>query len=537
MSNNVLEFFVKMKDMMSGGLAKLAQNSQKTFSQVQGGIDKTVQKNNELANSFDKVSSKAQSSGAGIGKWVKGLAIAGAAVGLLTAGLAFGKDSVGKAMEFGKTKESFKVLTGSDKKGVGLANDLNKLQQQTILGPEVFKSAQTMLGFGIQTEKVLPTMKMLGDISMGDAQKMESLTLAFSQISSAGKLSGQDLLQMINAGFNPLNEISKKTGISIGDLKKQMEKGGISAKMVEDAMISATSAGGSFNGMMAKLAETPAGKLAQLEGAFEGFQVKVGEALMPIATMLMDLAQPLLDIAATYLPYIAAAITSVLSIFQGVGGETNNWSYYLQGVGEVIGIVWDGLSSVFKVVWHILGGVLNWIGKSEILKDAFNVIKTIIMVVWDVIKWIADKISWLWDNVISPILDALESAYKWVKSLFGGDEAEVNVKINKDGAAVTTSVPAPSNTTSSSLTATQAAGKDGGLGSMASLKKSDAGGDVAKGIAGGGPRVINITIGKMVEKLEVHALTMQEGLQDLEHQVEEVFLRVLNSGASVQGAN
>lgn len=524
--NNVLEFFVKMKDMMSGGLAKLADNSRKTFTQVQDGIDKTIRKNKELGDSFEKVSSKAQSSGGSIGKWVKGLAIAGAAVGVLMAGVNFAQASVGKSMEFGKTKESFSVLTGSQEKGQGLANELNKLQQSTVLGPEVFKAAQTMLGFGIQTEKVLPSLKMLGDISMGDAQKLESLTLAFSQISSAGKLSGQDLLQMINAGFNPLNEISKKTGVSIGELKKRMEEGAISAKMVEDAMISATSTGGTFNGMMAKLADTPAGKLAQLEGAFEGFQVKVGDALMPIATMLMDLATPLLDMASTYLPMVSEAISNVVGLLTGAKDATGGWGDYLRTAQDIIKVVWDGLSHIFGVVWRILSGVIDWVKKSELLKDIFKAIGWVAGIIWDVIKAVGDAIEWLWDTLIKPFLDAVEKAYKWIKSFFGGD-AEVDVNVNSDSGLSGAAKPGDS----SSLTAIQVANTPSQNGSV-SQSSTDNG--VAKGITSGGPRVINISIGKMVEKIEMHVGAVQDGMNDMERQVEEMFLRILNSGATIQ---
>ena len=81
---------------------------------------------------------------------------------------------------------------------------------------------------------------------MGNAQRFQALSLAFAQVSAAGKLTGQDLLQMVNAGFNPLQEMSKKTGKSISELKDLMADGAISTKMVEDAMASATGAGGRF---------------------------------------------------------------------------------------------------------------------------------------------------------------------------------------------------------------------------------------------------------------------------------------------------
>lgn len=99
-------------------------------------------------------------------------------------------------------------------------------------------------------------MKQLGDISLGNSDRFQRLSLAFAQVSAAGKLTGQDLLQMVNAGFNPLQEISKKTGQSISDLKDQMADGAISTKMVEEAMKSATEEGGRFAGGMEKASKT-----------------------------------------------------------------------------------------------------------------------------------------------------------------------------------------------------------------------------------------------------------------------------------------
>ena len=77
---------------------------------------------------------------------------------------------------------------------------------------------KTMMSFGMSGEQAFNTLKQIGDIAMGDSQKMQSLSLAFAQMHSTGKLTGQDLMQMINAGFNPLNEISKATGKSVGQL-------------------------------------------------------------------------------------------------------------------------------------------------------------------------------------------------------------------------------------------------------------------------------------------------------------------------------
>lgn len=292
MNNNLLEFFVKMRDLMSNPLYKLASTTKKKMSEMKGDIDGVIKKNRELADSFRQTEDKVARSG---GSMFGSLTRRFAGIAAVTAALSFAKGSVAQAMNFGATEKSFEVLTGSKDVGKGLARDLNDLQRNTILGPEVFKHAQTMMGFGMSTEKVLPTMRMLGDVSMGNKQKMEGLTLAYSQVTAAGRLMGQDLLQFINAGFNPLQVISEKTGISIGKLKEKMEKGAISAKMVEDAFKVATSAGGRFDGMMGKIGETAFGKAAVLEGQWESMKIATGEALMPMAEGLMSVASKTLE--------------------------------------------------------------------------------------------------------------------------------------------------------------------------------------------------------------------------------------------------
>jgi tape measure domain-containing protein len=105
---------------------------------------------------------------------------------------------------------------------------------------------------------------MLGDVSMGNGQTLQQLALVFGQITSAGRLMGQDVLQLINAGFNPLVQISKRTGESMLELKKRMESGGISSDEVAQAFKDATSQGGLFEGMLAKVAATTEGKISNL---------------------------------------------------------------------------------------------------------------------------------------------------------------------------------------------------------------------------------------------------------------------------------
>ena len=180
--------------------------------------------------------------------------------------------------EFQSLEISFQSLLGSQEKGTKMFKDITDFATSTpLLEKDLANAAQTLLGFNIEAEKILPTLKAIGDVSMGDSQRFQSLTLAFAQATSAGKLMGQDLLQMINAGFNPLSEISRTTGKSISELKDEMSQGKISAEMLEQAFISATSEGGKFNGMLEAQSKTLKGASSNLEGAVQKLENAIGE--------------------------------------------------------------------------------------------------------------------------------------------------------------------------------------------------------------------------------------------------------------------
>lgn len=231
----------------------------------------------------------------------------------------FAKEIINVRGEIQMLESSFEVLLG----GKGVSGFMSELKQFAVDSPlsmnGVANAAQTLLGFGIAAEKVMPTIKQIGDISMGNEDRFKSLSLAFAQMSATGKLMGQDLLQMINAGFNPLMTISEKTGKSIGDLKKEMENGSISSQMVADAFASATAEGGKFYGMTQKQAEGIKGLQAQLEGGLQDAYNKIGQSQdgliaggYKLAISLVEnyetVGKVLMALIATYGTYKAAVI-------------------------------------------------------------------------------------------------------------------------------------------------------------------------------------------------------------------------------------
>lgn len=294
--------------------SKLMQDAANSAKIIQGISDAAAESGKRMDSSIRIDGSKFSSDAAHVNREIAGIGDQAASTGasiesaFKKAGAAIGiAFSLGQVKEFAgevlnvranmeSLQTSFTVLLGSAEKGNELFEQLRDYGATTPLElPDLAKNAQTLLGFGIQAKDVMGILKDIGNISMGDAQKMESLTLAFSQATSAGKLQGQDLLQMINAGFNPLQEIATKTGKTMGEVKDEMSKGAISADMLRQAFADAAGEGGKFDGMLDKQSKTLKGAKSNLDDAIEMAYNGIGEKLEPAVITGINLAEEMVS--------------------------------------------------------------------------------------------------------------------------------------------------------------------------------------------------------------------------------------------------
>ncbi|PTX08104.1 tape measure domain-containing protein [Capnocytophaga leadbetteri] len=237
----------------------------------------------------------------------------------------------------------------------------------------LIEAQKTMMSFGLSSEFAFGKLKNIGDIAMGDVQKMQSLSLAFAQATSAGKLQGQDLMQMINAGFNPLQVISERTGESMAQLKERMSKGGISAQELAQAFEWATDKQGLFYQGAEKAGQTLSGKFNKMMDSITELALKVYEAISPVLS-------PLVDLAAV--------------IFSSIGG----------GIGWLIEKFQEGN----PIIWGIAGAI-GIFTTALILHNTYTAIATAWQnrLTWAVIKtnlaFLANPITWIIVGIIALI--------------------------------------------------------------------------------------------------------------------------------------
>jgi tape measure domain-containing protein len=193
------------------------------------------------------------------------------------------------AAEFEQAQTGFEVFLGSAEKARDLLAEMLAFSIKSPLNmPELQRSALTLLQYGAAGEDVMSTMRQLGDVARGNADRFQLLTLAMSQVISKSRLQGSELRQLTESGFNPLAVIAEQTGMSIGELIKVMEAGGISTKHVMDALKAATSEGGRFFGMLEKQAQTLGGRWATLKETTGLLAMEMAEALMPAMKGLVE---------------------------------------------------------------------------------------------------------------------------------------------------------------------------------------------------------------------------------------------------------
>lgn len=363
---------------------------------------------------------------------------------------------------------SFGTMLGSAEEATKLVNSLKEMGAKTPFETsDLAKASQTLLAFGTSAEDLLPTLQMLGDVSQGNKERFDSLTLAFAQVGSAGKLSGQDLLQFVNAGFNPLNEISKMTGESMAELKERMSAGGVSAEEVAEAFKHATSEGGqfyqameaqsqTFNGQMSTLKDnamsfigeltqgvtntlkdsvlpTVNGWLEELQSAFtsngvEGVVTAFGSILADACTKLAQAAPGVVDLAVGF----------IQSFIKGIG---DNAPQLIQAAKQIVGALVEGLIKLLpseiqkpvKETVNILkrsfesGGLRNAINTvSKILKDlgkvVTNLAKTILPPLAKAVDFLGKNIKIILPLIAEAVVGIkafkiVQSATKWFDAM------------------------------------------------------------------------------------------------------------------------
>ncbi|WP_158398255.1 tape measure protein [Faecalibacterium prausnitzii] len=180
------------------------------------------------------------------------------------------KSVVKSGLDYNAQMESyltnFKVMLGDEQLAAEKLEEIRKMAASTPFSlSDLTEGTQTLLQFGIAADDTTGVLKRLGDISLGNADKLQTLVRAYGKMSSAQKVTLENVNMMIDAGFNPLNQICDATGESMSALYKRISDGKVSFNELEAAVAAATSEGGQFYNGMLEASQTFNGRLSTLK--------------------------------------------------------------------------------------------------------------------------------------------------------------------------------------------------------------------------------------------------------------------------------
>lgn len=571
-----------MKDMMSGGLGKLSSTSQSAFSKMAQHADQMNRRNKVLGQSYDELQKrireventirtstvtsqissarrelaslqrmagkhqgnldKESSSGGGfsVGGMALGSMIGGLALSAGTAFLGVVSDGIGTAISGSMAKEQavtgLSTFLGKEQAVTTYANirkdaEISPYGTESLLGVN-----RALISAGLNAkdarEDTMNLANAIAAVGGGDAE-LSRMAANMQQIKTVGKATAMDIKQFGMAGVNIYEMLSKSTGKSIDEVKEM----DVSYNELAKSLAMARSQGGIYAGALEAQGQTMSGRWNAVKDMAENGLVDLGDAMSPIIIQFLDLGQKALSFVGPAIkkitPYIqmisqwlGVAIGYISNITTGTGG----WMDYVFIIAGILGSVWNILQSALVTVFKIVGGVVQWLGKSEIIKDVFRLIGWLLnSVILPVIGLIGDGLLWVWENVLKPILEGLESAYNWVKEIVGGEDNKLTVEakktiINKEDPT------APGY--QADLTRFKDKGIIGDTGEKAKKNKesSKKTGDT---ISGGGPRVVNITLGKFFDTIQFTTMNNNESREEIEKLLMELMGRVLYNGAKM----
>lgn len=351
-------------------------------------------------------------------------------------------------MEAETTATAFEVLVGSEEKAAGLLKQLDKFAADTPFNKlQLTQNAQQMMNFGIESDKVMGYLQQLGDISGGNAERFSSLSLVLGQVSASGKLMGQDLLQFINAGFNPLKELEAMTGKSYKELQELMSKGEITFDHVAAAMANATGEGGKFHGMMEKQSQTLGGRWSTMVDTIQ-------QKALSLFDKIAEPLKGLLDIVNMIIPPIASVFEFLFTVIGGVIYFILKFKTELGYLAVVVGVATVAFKAKTIALYGLVGAIKIvsavtkvWEGVQWLLNIAMNAnpigivitviaalvaavvycwnkfagFRAFILTMWDVFKGLGEIIKTFVIDRFKELLGGLGDLGQALLKLFSGD--------------------------------------------------------------------------------------------------------------------
>ena len=324
-----------------------------------------------------------------------------------------GKKIFEEAGEMEQVAMAFENALGSAEKAGALLEDMSKFTLKTGFDKgAVEEYGKQLLFMGMSSEKIVPTLSMLGDVAAGVGKdKLPALVDAISKMQQTGKVEGRNFMAFLAAGVPLLEVLGKQTGMSVDQLRKMGNEGKITFKEIEGALRSMTGEGGKFFNLLNKQSNTLFGIIARIKNYLSELAEAIGGEVIPA---VKELGQGILAFLGDNFESIKSIGVSVFEMliflfgfFQGVIGgavdKLGGMKDILAGLADFINNFAVGFQAVFAVLvklWPVIGAVIiawKWWAIAQWLLNVAMAANPIGAIITGIVLLIA-AIGWLINN-------------------------------------------------------------------------------------------------------------------------------------------
>jgi tape measure domain-containing protein len=338
----------------------------------------------------------------GAGRAIAGFAKTGALVlgGLGVAGGAWGLSVAAQAEQ---AEIAFTTMLGSGEKAKAFLDELKAFAAQTPFEfPELQTAASSLISAGFAAEDVIPIMTTLGDVTSGmgtGAEGVQRATVALQQMAAAGRITGEDLNQLRDAGIPVFDLLASATGKSKEEIANLAQAGKLGRTEMEQLFEALRTGGGGlerFSGLMEAQSQSLAGLFSTLKDTLgQG----LAEALGPVIPLLKDMIPTITETASALTGLFGGAISTlapaILPLLERLADVVTN----------VLGAGFEALAPALDPLIDLLGEVAGILGDS--LLDAFDALAPLFPVIADAIGQMAPLVRELASTLGTVLVDAL----------------------------------------------------------------------------------------------------------------------------------
>lgn len=222
--------------------------------------------------------------------------------------------------------------------------------------PGLVQASEKLVAFGWTAQDSVKTLKATGDVAAGmnlGQEGIDRITTALGQMKAKGKVSGEELMQLNEAGINGFELLASATGKPVPELQKMVSEGKVSADVFINAFNNMQGPLAKFNGLMDAQSRTIAGMWSTLKDTFN----------QGLATMAQPLADQLTAVFPQVLQSVQSIMTAVGPILGQLGGQIAS---VLTSLMPVVQPLIEGLATLLVTILTpiipVIGDIATQIG-------------------------------------------------------------------------------------------------------------------------------------------------------------------------------